>query len=69
MTLLSAVPALFFRLHGIHMLLFMNLYNNEKKAKLIKLLLYFLFRYGLIYTSKRASFDWNHRKRLGLVFA
>ena len=28
-----------------------------------------LFRYGLIYTPKRASFDRDHRKRLGLVFA
>ena len=27
------------------------------------------FRYGLIYTTKRASFDRDHRKRLGLVFA
>ena len=27
------------------------------------------FSYGLIYTPKRASFDGDHRKRLGLVFA
>ena len=27
------------------------------------------FRYGLIYTPKRALFDQDHRKRLGLVFA
>ena len=27
------------------------------------------FRYGLIYTPKRASFDRDHRKRLGFVFA
>ena len=27
------------------------------------------FRYGLIYTLKRASFDRDHRKRLGFVFA
>ena len=27
------------------------------------------YRYELIYTPKRASFDRDHRKRLGLVFA